>query len=80
MQYVCRDCGRLYTLPHGDILIEKGSAEEVAIRAASLVVAQEISESLAKKGYDIHAAHMDAYLWLEGRKAVTHHRTKTMAY
>ncbi len=62
------------------VLIEKGSPEEVAIRAASLVAAQEIIEGLNKKGYDIHAAHMDAYLWYKGRKAKTHHRTKTMAY
>jgi len=23
MRYYCKDCGREYTLPHGDLLIEK---------------------------------------------------------
>lgn len=65
-------------------LIEKGSKEEIEIRANTVVAAKKIEDEIikAKPESGVNALHIDYKLWSEGRKIKEgrHHLTKTTAY
>jgi len=65
-------------------LIEKGSEEEIEIRAATIWATELIKQELQKKDRFITASHVDSMLWnrsqtkTKGEKP--YHRTLTIAY
>jgi hypothetical protein len=65
-------------------LIEKGSGEEIEIRASTVWVVEKIRQNLSKKFKNITAAQVDMMLWTKSHEKVEnekpYHRTLTTAY
>jgi hypothetical protein len=63
-------------------LIPRGGAEEVEIRALTVVAVEELRERLQRRGREILAFQVDWLLWnlAQERLSVPHHRTLTWAY
>ncbi len=66
------------------VLIEKGSEEEVEIRAAAIWAVEFIRQRLQKKYDFVTASHVDSMLWNKSQSRVRgdkpYHRTLTAAY
>lgn len=63
--------------------IEAGSAVEVELRAATVVIGDELVRAMRVKGIDAAAWSLDYRLWLMARHpdvTVSHHRTVTVFY
>jgi len=64
-------------------VLERNGREELAIRTAALVASYTFMKELQKfeETRDVNAAHIDAYLFLRGRKMGDNfHRVRTLAY
>ena len=63
-------------------IIPRGSAEEVEIRALTVVAVEELRERLKRRGREILAFQVDWLLWnlAQEKLSVPHHRTLTWAY
>ncbi|MHC4611610.1 MAG: queuosine salvage family protein [Planctomycetota bacterium] len=63
--------------------IPAGSAEEVELRAATIVGGDVLRSALAARGMDLPAWHLDCVLWEHSHDpsvTVPHHRTRTIYY
>ena len=62
--------------------IPAGSAQEVEIRAATLVAVERLRDALVKRGRDILSVELDWLLWhaAQNRTMPPHHRTLTTFY
>jgi len=65
-------------------LIESESVEEVEIRAVALHAVERLSESCARRGFEVHPHQLDGVLWTLGQrpeiKARPRHRTRCTFY
>lgn len=87
---ILRDAGALRYAPALEADVDAlrplgaGSAEEVAIRAATVQAVEAVREALAARGRALTAVEVDWWLWhaAEARAGdlAPHHRTLTMAY
>ena len=71
----------------GHEVIRSGSAEEIEIRAATIVAVDTLRTRLAKAGFELFAVEIDWILWQAGEALVLgkqpispHHRTLTIFY
>ena len=66
--------------------IGAGSAEEVEIRAATVVAVERLKEEIRGMGREMSSVEIDWYLWERGEKLELeggcgkHHKTRTIFY
>ena len=63
------------------VMLDKGSAEEIELRANTIWVVELMKRELESKGIRVSALNINDYLWTIGGKAKTSfHRTRTTSY